>query len=62
MQPGRNSVTPSDVKRVANTHLGNGRIILSIVPLGKPDLAARPDASVKVTVGPDGGHYLMGSK
>lgn len=53
-------VTAADVKRVANTYLGNGRVVLSIVPEGKPTLAAKLDASVKVMVGPDGGHYNMG--
>ena len=56
------SVTAADVKRVANTYLGPGRIVLSFVPEGKTDLASKAGASVKVTVGPDGGHYLMESK
>ena len=56
------AVTPADVKRVANTYLGAGRVVLSIVPLGKSDAAARAEASTKVTVSPDGGHYIMGSK
>jgi zinc protease len=56
------AVTPADVKRVANTYLGRGRVVLSIVPQGKTDLASKPEASTKVTVGPDGGHYIMGSK
>ena len=50
-------VTAADVKRVANTYLGNGRVVLSIVPEGKTEMAARPDASAKVTVAADGGHY-----
>ena len=54
------SVTASDVKRVANTYLGQGRVVLSIVPEGKPDQAARANASIKVTVSADGGHYIMG--
>jgi zinc protease len=54
------AVTAADVKRVANTYLGNGRVVLSVVPEGKPTLAAKSDASIKVTVGPDGGHYNMG--
>jgi zinc protease len=53
-------VTVADVKRVANTYLGAGRVVLSVVPEGKPTLAAKSDASIKVTVGPDGGHYIMG--
>jgi zinc protease len=56
------SVTPADVKRVANTYLGPGRIILSVVPQGKTDLAAKPEVSTKVTVGPDGARYIMESK
>ena len=55
-------VTSADVKRVANTYLGAGRVVLSIVPEGKTDLAARPDASRKVTVAADGAHYTMESK
>ncbi|MDQ2667859.1 MAG: insulinase family protein [Gemmatimonadota bacterium] len=56
------SVTPADVKRVANKYLGNGRLVLSIVPVGKPEMAAKPDASTKVTVSADGGHYILGAK
>jgi zinc protease len=55
------AVTAADVKRVANTYLGAGRVVLSMVPEGKPDLAARAGASTKVTVGPDGGHYNLGT-
>ena len=55
-------VTAADVKRVANTYLGQGRVVLSIVPEGKSDLAAKPAASRKVTVAPDGGHYLVEGK
>ncbi len=56
------AVTPADVKRVANKYLGSGRVVLSIVPLGKTDQASKPESSVKVTVAPDGGHYIMGNK
>jgi zinc protease len=56
------AVTAADVKRVAAKYLGRGRVVLSIVPLGKPDQAAKPEASTKVTVSPDGGHYIMGNK
>jgi len=52
-------VSPIDVKRVANTYLGAGRVVLSIVPLGKPDQASKAEQSTKVTVSPDGGHYIM---
>jgi zinc protease len=55
------AVTAADIKRVANTYLGPGRVVLSIVPQGKLDQAAKPDASTKVTVGNDG-RYIMESK
>jgi zinc protease len=55
-------VTAADVKRVANTYLGAGRVVLSIVPQGKLDQASKPEASTKVTVSPDGGHYIMENK
>jgi zinc protease len=42
------AVTPSDVKRVANRYLTNGRVVLSIVPLGKKDEASSPDRSTEV--------------
>jgi zinc protease len=42
------SVTSEDVKRVANTYLGGGRVVLSVVPQGQPELAAKPEASRKV--------------
>ena len=54
------TVTAADVKRVANKYLVSGRVVLSIVPLGKADLASKPEKSTKVTVSPDGGHYIMG--
>jgi zinc protease len=56
------AVTAADVKRVANKYLVPGRAVLSIVPLGKPELASKADASAKVTVAPDGGHYIAGSR
>ena len=43
------AVTAADVKRVANTYLTKGRIVLSIVPTGKLDQAAKPNESRKVT-------------
>ena len=43
------SVTAEDVKRVANKYLTRGRVVLSIVPTGKLDQAARPDQSTRVT-------------
>jgi zinc protease len=43
------SVTVADVKRVANQYLTAGRVILSVVPAGHPDQAARPADSRNVT-------------
>jgi zinc protease len=43
------SVTADDVKRVANKYLTTGRVVLSVVPLGKLDQAAKPAESQKVT-------------
>jgi zinc protease len=43
------AVTAEDVKRVANKYLTNGRVILSVVPMGKLDQAAKPAESKKVT-------------
>jgi zinc protease len=56
------AVTAADVQRVANKYLGAGRAVLSIVPEGKPDQASKPESSRKVTVSPDGGHYIMEAK
>lgn len=56
------SVTAADVKRVANTYFGPNRIVLSIVPEGQPELASKAESSVKVTVSPDGGRYIMGDR
>ncbi len=43
------SVTAADVKRVAAKYLTRGRVVLSIVPVGKGDQAAKPAESRKVT-------------
>jgi zinc protease len=43
------AVTAADVKRVANTYLSRGRVVLSIVPTGKKDQASKPAASTTVT-------------
>lgn len=59
---GIKAVTAADVKRVANKYLTGGRVVLSIVPTGKPDQAAKPELSRKVTVAADGGHYLVEGK
>jgi zinc protease len=56
------AVTAADVQRVANKYLGAGRAVLSIVPEGKADQASKPESSRKVTVSPDGGHYIMEAK
>jgi zinc protease len=48
------AVTAADVKRVANKYLTKGRVVLSIVPVGKPDQAAKPAESKKVTDAPTG--------
>jgi zinc protease len=56
------AVTAADVKRVANKYLVPGRVVLSVVPLGKPGEASNAAKSQKVTVSPDGGHYSMGSR
>jgi len=43
------SVTVEDVKRVANKYLTGGRVVLSVVPVGKLDQAAKPEQSTRVT-------------
>jgi zinc protease len=48
------AVTAADVKRVANKYLTKGRVVLSIVPVGKPDQAAKPAESKKVADAPTG--------
>ena len=45
------AVTPSDVKRVAIKYLTRGRVVLSVVPMGKLDQASKPSVSRKVTGG-----------
>ncbi len=44
----RMAVTSDDVKRVANKYLTKGRVVLSVVPVGKIDQASRPEASQRV--------------
>jgi zinc protease len=44
------SVSAADVKRVASKYLTKGRVVLSIVPMGKTDLAAKPAESKNVGV------------
>jgi zinc protease len=55
-------VTAADVKRVANKYFTPGRVVLSIVPQGKLDQAAKAAESKKVTVSADGGHYIVEGK
>ncbi len=43
------AVTAADVKRVANKYLATGRVVLSVVPMGKTDQASKPAESKKVT-------------
>jgi len=42
------AVTAADVQRVAKKYLTPGRVILSVVPLGKADQAAKPAESRSV--------------
>jgi len=43
------AVTAADVTRVANKYLTGGRVVLSVVPVGKADQASKPDQSKLVT-------------
>ena len=42
------AVTAADVKRVANKYLASGRVVLSVVPVGRLDQASKPAESKKV--------------
>ena len=42
-------MTPTEVKRVANRYLTRGRVVLSVVPLGKKQDASKAAQSVTVT-------------
>jgi len=42
------AVTAADVKRVANKYLTRGRIVLSVVPIGKADQASKPEENQPV--------------
>jgi zinc protease len=44
------AVTAADVKRVANQYLTSGRVVLSVVPKGKKDQAAKAGESETVSV------------
>jgi zinc protease len=43
------AVTAADVKRVANKYLTQGRVVLSVVPIGKKDQASKPELSTTVS-------------
>ncbi len=43
------AVTAADVQRVANKYLTSGRVVLSVVPMGKLDQASKPAESKHVT-------------
>jgi zinc protease len=45
----RLTVTGADVKRVANKYFSRGRVVLSVVPQGKKNDAAKPGESQTVT-------------
>ena len=45
------SVTPAEVKHVANTYLAKGRVVLSVVPQGRKQDASKAERSVTVTDG-----------
>jgi len=41
------AVTPADVKRVASKYLTKGRVVLSVVPIGKVEMASKPSESTR---------------
>jgi zinc protease len=48
------AVTPEDVQRVARQYLTAGRVVLSMVPGGKLDMASKPaEPSTNVTIAPE---------
>jgi len=47
--PKTQAVTAADIKRVANKYLGAARVVLSNVPIGKPELASHAERSTIVT-------------
>jgi predicted Zn-dependent peptidase len=48
------AVTPDDVQRVARQYLTTGRVVLSMVPAGKLELASKPTQPyVNVTAAPE---------
>jgi zinc protease len=56
------AITAADIKRVANTYLGPGRVVLSVVPEGKTDQASKAESSTRVVPSTTGGAYTMGTK
>jgi zinc protease len=54
--PKQQAVTAADVRRVANKYLTRGRIVLSVVPAGQTDKAAKAAESVVVTGPKKGGN------
>jgi zinc protease len=49
LYPRQQAVSASDVERVANKYLGSARVVLSTVPVGKPELASHPGQSALVS-------------
>jgi len=43
------TATAADVQRVAYRYLTPGRVVLSVVPIGKTDQASKPEKSIKVS-------------
>lgn len=43
------AVTAADVQRVATKYLASGRVVLSVVPMGRKEDASKPEVSVTVT-------------
>jgi zinc protease len=52
--PKLQAVTPADVRRVANRYLTSGRVVLSVVPVGKASEASKPEQS-RIVTGAKGG-------
>jgi zinc protease len=53
--PKSQAVTAADVKRVANKYLTKGRVVLSVVPVGQKDKAAKSESSKVITSAADVG-------
>lgn len=54
--PKLQAVTAADVKRVANKYLTKGRVVLSVVPVGKTSEASKPELSKVITNNKGGGN------